>query len=712
MKYSIVCITLVLGTILAAEVARMPTEKQYSNSIGMKFVHIEPGTFDMGYGGQLPQEILAAKEHGGRSIGLSLFGKDGDYDEHPTHKVTITKPFYMGVYEVTNRQYERFDPLHMHLRGKRGFSIDNDEAVVFVSWHQAKAFCDWLSRKEGLPYRLPTEAEWEYACRAGTKTQFHTGDTLPDEFLKNPDNSWYPCPDSSRGREEVVPLHVGRTKPNPWALYDMHGNVEEWCHDWYGPYIGNDQSNPVGRADSDFKVTRGGSHGTVAYYLRSCNRMGTLPQDRTFMIGFRVVLGKLPDTTPLPILPKPLYQQNVRQKVPSDVTKGPDPAKPYFHGPRNYVKIDKDAIGPLFSRHNHDPAIVECPNGDLITIWYTCVTERGRELALAASRLRYGTEKWQPASPFWDAADRNDHAPAMWYDGNRTIYHFVGLSTAATWGPLAMVMRTSIDNGATWSRARLIMPEHQMRNQVTEPVFRTREGYIILACDATPRGSGGTAIHISKDNGLTWTDPGGTIAGIHAGVAQLDDGRLIALGRGDNIRAGDEQRMPMSISVDMGKTWTYRPSQFPPIGGGQRLVLLKLRQGPLFFGSFANGKPPVMVIDTSGKKQEVRGLFGAVSYDGGLTWPHIRLITDDGPDRECKTTDGRSFTMGLSTAEPKGYLSVCQARNGVIHLISSWNHYEFNLKWLQTSPPAKTKKHTVELSGQTFFSKMDTQILN
>ncbi|MDH4239872.1 MAG: SUMF1/EgtB/PvdO family nonheme iron enzyme [Phycisphaerae bacterium] len=703
MKYSIVCITLVLGLGLTAvlgtpsgEAAEMPTEKQYSNSIGMKFVLIEPGTFDMGFGdgGQLPQEVLDAKEHGGRSIGLSQFGKNGDFDEQPTHKVTITKPFYMGVYEVTNRQYEKFDPLHMHLRGKRGFSIDNDEAVVFVSWHEAKAFCDWLSRKEGLTYRLPTEAEWEYACRAGTKTQFYTGDILPEQFLKNPDNSWYPCPDSSRGREEVVPLHVGRTQPNTWSLYDMHGNVEEWCHDWYGPYIGDDQIDPVGRADGDFKVTRGGSHGTVAYYLRSCNRMGTLSEDRTFMIGFRIVLGKLHDTKPLPVVPKPLYQQKVEQLVPKDITKGPDPAKPYFRGPRSYIKIEEGAIGPLFSSHNHDPAIVECPNGDLIAIWYTCVTERGRELALAASRLRYGAEKWEPASPFWDAADRNDHAPAMWYDGNKTIYHFVGLSTAATWGPLAIVMRTSIDNGETWSRARLIMPEHQRRNQVTESVFRTREGYIILACDATPKGSGGTSIYISKDNGLTWTDPGGTIAGIHAGVAQLEDGRLIALGRGDNISVGDEQRMPMSISVDMGKTWTYSASQFPPISGGQRLVLIKLRQGPLFLASFANGKPPVMVTDALGKKREVKGLFGALSYDGGQTWPHIRLITDDGADQECKTTDGGNFTMGLNTAEPRGYLSVCQAQNGTIHLISSWNHYEFNLKWLQTPPPEKPLSRT------------------
>lgn len=236
MKYFIKYIAIMLGTVLSAEAAQMPTEKQYTTSIGMKFVRIEPGTFDMGFGdgGQLSQEVLDAKEHGGRSIGLSQFGKNGDFDEHPTHKVTITEPFYMGVYEVTNRQYEKFDPLHMHLRGKRGFSIDNDEAVVFVSWYEAKAFCDWLSRKEGLPYRLPTEAEWEYTCRAGTKTQFYTGNTLPEQFLKNPGNSWYPCPERSRGREEVVPLHVGRTEPNPWGLRKRRRMVPGLVRTLYG----------------------------------------------------------------------------------------------------------------------------------------------------------------------------------------------------------------------------------------------------------------------------------------------------------------------------------------------------------------------------------------------------------------------------------------------------------------------------------------------
>jgi formylglycine-generating enzyme required for sulfatase activity len=677
----------------------MPTEKEFTNSIRMKFVRIEPGTFDMGYGsgGELDEKVLAATERSGdRRIGLERFGKNGDFDEYPTHKVTISKPFYMGIYEVTNHQYEQFQQLHLHIRGKRGFSIDSDEAAVFISWNQAKAFCEWLSKKEGLPYRLPTEAEWEYACRAGTKTQYHTGDFLPDEYIKNPDNSWYPCPRRGRGSAEIVPLHVGKTQPNAWGLYDMHGNVEEWCEDWYGAYVGTRQSDPVGRVDGEFKVTRGGSHGTVGYYLRSSNRMSTLPEDKTFMIGFRVVIGDMPETLPLPSQEPWAFQKNVSQVVPSDISKGPDAAKPYFRGPLTFMKIKKNSFGPLFDRHNHQPAITDCPNGDLLTTWYTCVSERGRELAMAASRLPYGSQVWQDASPFFEAADRNDHGNALMYDGDRTIYHFVGLSNASTWGPLDIVMRKSIDNGATWTRGQLITGEHQRRSQVIESAFITREGYFVLPCDASPSSSGGTAIHISKDNGATWNDPGGTIAGIHAGVAQLDDGRLIAFGRGDNIKnvvnGVEQQCMPRSISNDMGKTWEYSPTEFPSVGGGKRLTLIKLQEGPLLMCAFANGQPPVYVTDVSGKKREVSGIFAALSYDGGQTWPDIRLITDDGPDREFISTDRSVFTMGLNSAEPKGYFSICQAKNGLIHLISSKNLYTFNLKWAQTSPPARPVK--------------------
>ena len=662
--------------------APMPDANEYTNSIGMKFVHIKPGTFRMGVGRTpLPEELNHPKEKSGnREIYIPT--ENGDYDERPVHRVTISKPFLMGIHEVTNEQYEKFDALHVYLRGKLGFSIDNDEAVVFITWHEAKAFCDWLSKKEGRPYRLPTEAEWEYACRAGTTTHFHTGDTLPDVYLKNPGHSWYPDPERGRGREEVVPLHVGKTPPNTWGLYDMHGNVEEWCCDWYGPYGAAHQTDPVGRADGDFKVTRGGSHATFAYYLRSANRMGTVPEDKSWLIGLRVVLADMPQTAPLPDAPRPLNQRNVRQLLPPDSTAGPDPKQPYFEGPTNYVKVPANSAGPLFSRHNHNSAIVECPNGDLLAAWFTTHSEPGREMAIAASRRPFGAKQWQPASPFWDPPDRNDPAHALWYDGKGTLYHFSSISVAATWGPLAVTVRTSTDSGATWSKARVIIPEHARRHQVIESVFQTREGYLVLPCDASPSGGGGTALHISRDGGATWTDPGGTIAGIHAAATQLTDGRLLAFGRGDTI----DGKMPQSISADMGKTWTYSPSIFSPIGGGQRLVLLRLKEGPLFLASFAN--EPITITDASGKERPVTGLFAAISYDDGKTWPRIRLITDDGPERQMQTTNGKSFTMSISSAEPRGYLSVCQGASGLIHLTSSWNHYAFNFKWLQTPPPS------------------------
>jgi hypothetical protein len=162
----------------------------------------------------------------------------------------------------------------------------------------------------------------------------------------------------------------------------------------------------------------------------------------------------------------------------------------------------------------------------------------------------------------------------------------------------------------------------------------------------------------------------------------------MAFGRGDNI----DEKMPRSISSDMGKTWTYSPSIFPPVSGGQRCVLLRLKEGPIFFASFTGNRTEseaMSITDASGKERLITGLFGALSFDEGETWPCIRLISDDGPGREMETMDGRPFTMGFSSAEPGGYLSVCQAADGIIHLISSRQHYAFNLAWLKTPPPAE-----------------------
>ena len=661
-------------------------EKAYTNSIGMRFVRVEKGKFRRGASRiPLPEALTAPLSYPRRSELERRFPqgepaafhvttdhvRDGDFDEQPRHDVAITRPFLVGIHEVTNAQYERFDPDHRLLRGKNGFSNDDEEAVVFVSWYEAEAFCRWLSEKEGRPYRLPTEAEWEYVCRAGTRGPYATGDALPQAFHKNQRRTSFDEPG------DLVSLHVGKTPASAWGVFDMHGNVEEWCADWYGPYRSSHQTDPVGRAAGDFKVTRGGSHGTGLYYLRSANRMGTLPENRHWLIGFRVVLGSAPTTKPEPALGVTLHDRNV-SAAPADWSVRPDPDAPYFEGPRRYVRIPGDAHGPLFGHHNHDPAITYCPNGDLLAIWYTCVEERGRELAVAASRLRRGASEWQPASPFWDAPDRNDHCPALWTAGDGTLYHFNGLSVAGKWEPLAILLRTSQDSGATWSKARLIAPEHGYRSMVGEPIFRTRTGAIVFGADA----GGGSTVWVSHDGGLRWEDRGGTIHGIHAGIVELSDGRLMALGRGRNI----DGWMPKSLSDDLGRTWRAEPSVFPPLSGGQRAALLRLQDGALFFASFARDITDLRSVERGQPSpRHVSGIFGALSYDDGVTWPVRRWVTSGDPSRGALTIDSGPIRMSATSAEPQGYLSVCQAPDGVIHLISSINHYAFNTSWLNES---------------------------
>ncbi|MHC4708737.1 MAG: exo-alpha-sialidase [Planctomycetota bacterium] len=441
------------------------------------------------------------------------------------------------------------------------------------------------------------------------------------------------------------------------------------------PTDGGSTTCTARRADADFKVTRGGSHSTAPYYLRSSNRSGTLPDDKHWLIGFRVVIGEMPKTMALPAITQD-YQRYVKQNVPHDIKQGPDPGKPYFKGPRLFVKMPKDAEGPLYGYHNHFTAITECPNGDLLAAWFTCINERGREHAIAASRLRYGHEEWEPASPFWDAPDRNDHTHTLWHDGRGTIFHFNGMGVSSH--HYALILRKSKDNGATWSKARLVYPDHTSSGcSVVESVFRAKSGEIIVPSD----GRGGSIISISRDEGRTWTDPGGNIRGIHAGVAQLNDGRLVAFGRRKPI----DGKMPMSVSGDMGKSWEYSPCEFQPLHLGQRVALMRLEEGPLFFASFCK---KMMIADASGSQRPVTGLFAAVSTDEAKTWQYQRLVSDDAPPRDIQTMDGHPVTMDAHNSELVGYLSVCQTVDGLIHLLSSRNHYTFNLKWLTTRPPA------------------------
>ena len=198
-----------------------------------------------------------------------------DDDEGPQRRVTVSRSFYMGVTEVTQDQYAA-------IMGKNPSKFSGlSNPVEQVSWEDAVAFCKALSKKTGQTVRLPTEAEWEYACRAGSKTRFSFGDEDRDLGA----HAWYE--DNSDGKSHPV----GKKKANAWGLYDMHGNVWEWCGDWYAEsYAGLKTEDPQGPGGGKFRVLRGGSSGYKPARCRSANRYWLTPDYRGIRIGFRVAV--------------------------------------------------------------------------------------------------------------------------------------------------------------------------------------------------------------------------------------------------------------------------------------------------------------------------------------------------------------------------------------------------------------------------------------
>ena len=193
-------------------------------------------------------------------------------EEGPQHRVRITKPFYMGKYEVTQAQYER-------IMGKNPSKFKGaSNPVEEVSWNDATEFCRKLSQRSGRKVRLPTEAEWEYACRAGSTTRFCFGDN--DNGLGN--YAWYLI--NSGGKTHPV----GAKRANAWGLHDMHGNVWEWCADWDGLYPSGAVSDPSGPRSGSSRVLRGGSWHAYGRHCRSAGRYGSGPTGRCYSLGFRV----------------------------------------------------------------------------------------------------------------------------------------------------------------------------------------------------------------------------------------------------------------------------------------------------------------------------------------------------------------------------------------------------------------------------------------
>ena len=262
---------------LGNRVVQAQPAKEITNSVGMKLVLITKGKFLMG----------------------SPPSEEGSEDDEKQHEVTISRNYYLGAYEVTQGQY-------LKVMGKNPSIFQGDKVaerhpttgrivkdvdssnfpVETVSWEESVEFCRRLSllpeeRKAGRVYRLPTEAEWEYGCRAGSKTAYGFGD---DSRLLG-GHGWF------SGNSSWKTHPVGQKKANAWGLYDMHGNVWEWCSDWYGDYPREGATDPMGPTKGSLRVFRGGSWSGVAALCRTAFRGRNVPAYRGDVLGFRLALS-------------------------------------------------------------------------------------------------------------------------------------------------------------------------------------------------------------------------------------------------------------------------------------------------------------------------------------------------------------------------------------------------------------------------------------
>jgi formylglycine-generating enzyme required for sulfatase activity len=267
------CVILLAGIFLPSLIHT--AEKTIRNSLGMEFVLIPAGAFLMGSPG------YEAHRHKGET----------------QHRVRISRPFYMQTTEVTLKQWRAIMGRKLFGRRKGKGSMP----VTRVSWHDCTDFLKKLNALNQGRYRLPTEAEWEYACRAGSTTAFSWGNgaDCSKAMFGNNSRKSEECLEYVKSSKRLLPnspAPVQSYPPNAWGLYDMHGNVWEWCQDWYGPYPASPVEDPSGPVSGPGRVRRGGSWFKHSYSCRSANRAYGHPPTRYRTTGFRLVrdVGKSP----------------------------------------------------------------------------------------------------------------------------------------------------------------------------------------------------------------------------------------------------------------------------------------------------------------------------------------------------------------------------------------------------------------------------------
>lgn len=631
-----------------------------TNSVGVKLVRIAPGSFTMGADPEPLPSSLTAIVHGVESARPAT----GDFDEHPAHRVTLTHSFLIGETDVTAAQYEQFNP-----------SYKPDPAfapyATGISWYEAMAYCRWLSHRTGHPYRLPTEAEWEYVARAGTNMPFWSGDHPPNSDA-----------------------------PNPWGVRGMNSGVGEWTLDWYGPYPSGAQTNPTGAASGYTKVVRGGGldfrHSTpgkiypamLPYFRRAANRAAIAPsfaprpndpnrEPAWGSIGFRVVQAVMPkpNTTPEQVF----YFQTAVKQTPGNFSSAPPANQPFYRRHELFPNLNGKSMPEVGWKIGltrglgvtyHNSAVQVLPNGDVIAAYYDSPKdENDPDQTILVMRRRFGTQQWDMPDPWPNFPDAANAAPVVWNDRGR-IWFFWG--TPRLIGAYPFAWMNSTDNGVHWSQVHfpdLVGPVGRYISQPINSIVRAKDGTIYMPTDATGHGSM-SAVWASSNKGKTWRDTGGRTGGRHTTLVIARNGDLLGFGgKNSNI----DGRMPLSISDNDGQSWRLVKTPFDPLGSGERPSAIRLHSGRLFFVADYNPHDKL-----HGPKNF--GAYVALSSDDGKTWV-------------------RKTLPGLATV---GYVTATQGPDGIIHIVTSKNtpNYEIllNEAWVMDASAGETPDPT-SISG-------------
>jgi len=619
-----------------------PLTAQTPGAIELKT--IAAGSFTMGADAQ----ALTAVEVSGMGVNSDR-PAHGDFDEVPAHRVTLSHGFKIATHLVSVAEYREFDPGYTP-------SVAHTDYASGVSYEQAVRFCAWLSKKEGKPYRLPTEAEWEYAARAGHQTPYSSGDQLPV-----------------------------RGVANPWGVV-IGAGTPEWTADWYGPYTANAVTDPTGPASGYFRVVRGGgldskdqksnkgaATGVVypamaPYFARSANRASMAPSYsvKNGNIGFRVVQAAMPKPNPTAVTPL-LFATGVKSTAIA-LKQGPDAAKPFYHvheifpqlGGRSMPEVGwKIGLAPGLGINYHNSAVQVLNNGDVVAAYYnTPNKEDDPDQTVLIMRRSAGAEDWDMPEPFPYFADAANAAPVFWNDRGK-LWLFWGFPRLIGGPPFAYTQST--DNGVTWGAIQFPHFPKPIGRYVAQPInsiVRAKDGTIYIPTDSTGKDDDGngsvSAVWATKDEGNTWYDTGGRTAGRHTTLVIAKNGDLLGFGgKNSNI----EGRMPLATSTDGGKSWVKSKTPFDPLESGERPSVIRLASSRLFFVADCNPK--------NQKHIHKDGSYVALSDDDGKTWKQRKL-----PDN--------IVTVGYTTAT--------QGPDGIIHIVTSKNtpdyEIELNEAWI------------------------------